>query len=206
MSIYALFPSLLETPTPKPIVYFTKEISPDSVVKMYKKLGIKQTGKLALKVHSGETGGKYFLTPKFLKKIKDYTGGTYVECNTAYEGGRHNTSVHRQLLKDHHWDTEGLVIMDEDPDQDIEIEISKGSIIKKNFVGQHFTDYDSLLVLSHVKGHRMGGFGASLKQLPRRGKLTFIQLVIKPIGMKFGPTLLLKINSPLLWQMPPHQL
>ena len=148
-------------------VYFTKKISSDSIVNLYKKLDKNLEGNLALKVHSGELGGKYFLTPDFLQKIYDYTKGTFVECNAAYPVKRHTTELHKELLKDHGWvnNSRRFVIMDEDPNKDYKIPIQNPEMISENIVGEHLKDFDSCLVLAHLKGHGMGGFGGTLKQL-----------------------------------------
>ena len=148
-------------------VYFTQYITKSNIVKLFKKLNVSLTGNLGLKVHSGETGGKYFLTPDFLQKIYDYTKGTFIECNTAYRGGRHTTERHKNLLKDHGWLENGrrFVIMDENPSDDFNITIDDPVMIEENIVGGHLKDFNSCLVLSHFKGHPMGGFGAALKQL-----------------------------------------
>ncbi len=151
----------------KPTVYFTKDISPESLVTLYDKLGIKLTGKIALKVHSGEANGPYFLRPKFLKKIYDHVGGTFVECNTAYNSGRGNTEKHMQTARTNGWvggDVE-FQVMDEHANNDYELKIEPHTQIAKNIVGEHLKDYNSCLVLSHLKGHGMGGFGGALKQL-----------------------------------------
>ena len=125
------------------------------------------SGNIGLKVHSGEPGGKYFLTPNFLQKIYDYTKGTFIECNTAYRGGRHSTDLHKKLLKDHGWLDKGrrMVIMDENPSDDFKLKIEDPEMIQENIVGGHLKDFDSCVVLSHFKGHSMGGFGGALKQL-----------------------------------------
>ena len=152
-------------------VYFTKEISPSAVVKMFKLLNLDLKGNIGLKVHSGEIGGKYFLTPKFLEEIYDYTNGTFIECNTAYKGGRHNTEIHKELLKNHSWTDYRMVLLDEDGEKedtknpDIELDIKNPVKISKNYVGGRLKEFDSSLILSHFKGHPMGGFGGALKQL-----------------------------------------
>ena len=137
------------------------------MVTMFKKLNVTLSGKLGLKVHSGEIGGKYFLTPNFLQKIYDYTKGTFIECNAAYEGGRHTTQLHKKLLKDHGWLDKGrrMVIMDENPSDDFNLTIEDPEMIQENIVGGHLRDFNSCVVLSHFKGHPMGGFGGALKQL-----------------------------------------
>ena len=146
-------------------VYFTKEITPESVVKMYDTLGVKLNGKVAVKLHSGEEGNQNYLRPEFVKKIVEYVDGTVVECNTAYEGSRNSTEKHKKLLEDHGWSKYFDVdLMDaEGPDKVLKIE--NGKILKENFVGKNIDRYDSMLVLSHFKGHPMGGYGGALKQL-----------------------------------------
>ena len=146
-------------------VYFTKEITPESVVKMYETLGVKLNGKVAVKLHSGEEGNQNYLRPEFVKKIVEYVNGTVVECNTAYEGSRNSTEKHKKLLEDHGWSKYFYVdLMDaEGPDKVLKIE--NGKILKENFVGKNIDRYDSMLVLSHFKGHPMGGYGGALKQL-----------------------------------------
>ena len=148
-------------------VYFTKEISPSKIVEMFKKLNVSLPGNIGLKVHTGELGGKYFLTPDFLQKIYDYTNGTFIECNTAYIRNRHTTAFHKEVLKIHGWvnNSRKADIMDEDPSEDYTIEVNNGKMIHKDYVGGHFKNYDSCLVLAHFKGHPVGGFGGALKQL-----------------------------------------
>ena len=146
-------------------VYFTKEITPESVVKMYDTLGVKLNGKVAVKLHSGEEGNQNYLRPEFVKKIVEYVNGTVVECNTAYEGSRNSTEKHKKLLEEHGWSKYFDVdLMDaEGPDKVLKIE--NGKILKENFIGKNIDRYDSMLVLSHFKGHPMGGYGGALKQL-----------------------------------------
>ena len=148
-------------------VFFTKDISPTSMVNIFKKLNITLPGKIGLKIHSGEIGGKYFLHPNFLQEIYEYTNGTFIETNTAYKGGRHTTELHKNLLKDHGWldNNRKTIIMDEDPLLDFNLSISNPQIIAENVVGNRLKDFDSCIVLSHLKGHGMGGFGGALKQL-----------------------------------------
>ena len=148
-------------------VYFTKEISSKKIVEMFKKLNVKLTGNVALKVHSGEQGGPYFLRPDFLQDIYDYTNGTFVECNTAYAAYRHSTEIHKETLQVNGWldNNRRTVIMDEDPEKDWKISIPNHSMIPENIVGEHLKDFNSCLVLAHFKGHSMGGFGGALKQL-----------------------------------------
>ena len=150
---------------PKAKVYFTKEITPESVVKMYEKLGKELTGNVAVKLHSGEEGNQNYIRPEFVKAIVERVNGTVVECNTAYEGARNYTDKHKKLLADHGWTKYFNVdLMDAEGD-DMVLEIPNGKILKENFVGKNMKNYDSMLVLSHFKGHLMGGYGGALKQL-----------------------------------------
>ena len=145
-------------------VYFIKEITPENVVKMYEKLGVELPGKVAVKLHSGEQGNQNYLRPEFVKPIIDRVNGTVVECNTAYGGARNTTEKHVELMKEHGWSKYFNVdIMD--AKEDIEIDIPNGKVIKKNYLGKDIENYDSMLVLSHFKGHPMGGYGGALKQL-----------------------------------------
>lgn len=146
-------------------VYFTREITPAAVLRLYKTLGKELTGNIAIKVHSGEKGNQNFLRPAFWKDIVDYVGGTIVECNTAYEGTRNTTERHVKLLKDHGWSDMYPVDLLDAQGPDLELEIPNGKKIKKNFVGKDIANYDATLILSHFKGHPMGGFGGALKQL-----------------------------------------
>ena len=145
-------------------VYFTKELTPESVVKMYQALGVELPGKIAVKVHSGEDGNQNYLKPEFLKPMVDYVHGTIVECNTAYDGARDTTEKHQKLMEKHEWskyfDVDIL-----DSTEDMTLEIPNGKVLKKNYVGKNLENYDSMLVLSHFKGHPMGGYGGALKQL-----------------------------------------
>lgn len=148
----------------KPIVYFSKEITSEKVLELYKKLNINLPKNIAIKVHSGEKGNQNFLTPDFWKDVIDYVGGTVVECNTAYEGERNTTDKHLKLIKDHGWsDYFDVDIMD--AQEDIKINIPEGKTIKENYVGKNIEKYNSMVVLSHFKGHPMGGYGGALKQL-----------------------------------------
>ena len=146
-------------------VYFSSQITPDSVLSLYKHLGVQLEGNVAIKVHSGEPGNQNFLTPDFWKPVIDHVSGTVVECNTAYDGGRGVTSKHMQTLVAHGWTPMFPVDILDGRGPDLELEIPNGLRIKKNYVGKNITDYDSCLVLSHFKGHPMGGFGGALKQL-----------------------------------------
>lgn len=146
-------------------VYFSRTITPEKVLELYKKLGKDLPGKVAIKVHSGEKGNQNFLRPDFWKTIIDHVGGTVVECNTAYEGERNVTSRHIKLFDDHGWTKHFNVDLLDGEGPDLELDIPNGQVIKKNFVGKNIENYDSMLVLSHFKGHPMGGYGGALKQL-----------------------------------------
>ncbi len=145
-------------------VYFTKEISGESLVKLYEKLGINLAGRIAVKLHSGEEGNQNYMRPEFVKPMIEAVNGTVVECNTAYEGARNTTEKHLKLMEDHGWSKYFTVdILDSDA-EDV-LENPNGEVIKKNIVGSKMKDYDSMLVLSHFKGHPMGGFGGALKNI-----------------------------------------
>lgn len=145
-------------------VLFTKEISPSGLVKIYEALGKKLNGKVAVKLHSGEEGNQNYLRPEFVRELINYVNGTVVECNTAYNGARNTTEKHQVLMKKHEWNKYFDVdIMD--AEGDLELDIPNGKVIKKNYVGKNISNYDSMLVLSHFKGHPMGGYGGALKQL-----------------------------------------
>lgn len=145
-------------------VYFTKEITPEAVVKMYRALDAGLSGKVAVKLHSGEVGNQNFLRPAFLKPAIDAVGGTVVECNTAYEGKRNTSKAHWETMKLHGWtDIADVDIMDENGE--MELTVPEGKRIKSNYVGKNLANYDSMLVLSHFKGHPMGGFGGALKNI-----------------------------------------
>lgn len=146
-------------------VYFSRTITPEAVLRLYKLVGKELPGKVAVKVHSGEKGNQNFLHPDFWKEIIDYVGGTVVECNTAYEGARNTTPKHLALLEDHGWNRYFTVDLLDAQGPDLELPIPQGKVIHKNFVGKDMADYDSTLVLSHFKGHPMGGYGGALKQL-----------------------------------------
>lgn len=149
----------------KPVVYFTREITPEKVLELYKKAGKELPGKVAIKLHSGEKGNQNFLGPDFWKPVIEYVGGTVVECNTAYDGERNETRKHKKLLEDHGWSRYFDVDLLDAEGPDLELEIPNGKVIKKNYIGKDLADYDSMLVLSHFKGHPMGGYGGALKQL-----------------------------------------
>jgi len=150
---------------PKSKVYFTKTINPQKIIEMYEVLKRRLPGKVAVKIHSGEKGNQNFLKPLFLKQIVDYVHGTIVECNTAYEGSRNTTEKHRALIKEHEWSKYFDVDILDAVGSDITLEIPNGILIKRNYIGKNTKKYDSCLVISHFKGHQMGGFGGALKQL-----------------------------------------
>ena len=146
-------------------VYFSRTITPEKVLQLYKLAGKTLSGRVGVKVHSGEKGNQNFLRPDFWKPVVDHVGGTVVECNTAYNGARHNTQVHRKLFEEHGWTKYFTLDLLDAQGPDLELEIPGGKAIQKNFVGKDIVNYDSMLVLSHFKGHPMGGFGGALKQL-----------------------------------------
>ncbi len=149
----------------KPKIYFSRDITPEKVAEMYDLLGVKLHGKVAVKLHSGEVGNQNFLKPDFWKPIIEKVGGTVTECNTAYEGERNTTEKHLKTLKKHGWSEHFNVDLLDAEGPDLVLDIPKGKVIKKNYVGKNLADYNSLLVLSHFKGHPMGGYGGALKQL-----------------------------------------
>ncbi len=146
-------------------VYFTDIITPEKVLELYKLFEGRLSGNIAVKLHSGEVGNQNFLRPDFFKPVIDYTGGTVAECNTAYDGERNTTEKHIKTLEAHGWSKYFKVDLLDAEGPDLELEIPNGHMIKKNYVGKDIKNYDSLLVLSHFKGHPMGGYGGALKQL-----------------------------------------
>lgn len=146
-------------------VYFSKTITPEQVLKLYQLVGKPLSGKVAIKLHSGETGNQNFLRPEFWKPVIDHVGGTVVECNTAYDGTRNTTEKHWKTMEDHGWSRYFTVDLLDAEGPDLELSIPKGKKIQKNYVGKNIENYDSMLVLSHFKGHPMGGYGGALKQL-----------------------------------------
>lgn len=148
----------------KPNVYFINEISKEALMKVYEGLNKNLDGNVAVKVHSGEKGNQNFLHPEFMKEIIEYVNGTVVECNTAYAGERNETAKHKALMEDHGWSKYFNVdILDET--EDLVLKIEDGVAIDKNYVGKNIEKYDSMLVISHFKGHPMGGYGGAIKQL-----------------------------------------
>ena len=146
-------------------VYFTKTITPEKVIEMYQILGRELPGKVAVKVHSGEKGNQNFLHPEFMKPMVDAVKGTIVECNTAYEGARNHTHKHEELMAEHGWTWYFDVDIMDGEGPDMVLPIHDGKVLKENAVGKSMANYDSMLVLSHFKGHPMGGYGGALKQL-----------------------------------------
>ena len=170
-------------------VFFTREITPEKVVKLYEMAGKELTGKVAVKLHSGEKGNQNFLGPDFWRPVIEKVGGTVVECNTAYDGARNTTEKHRLLMKEHGWDRYFDVDLMDAEGPDLELSIPNGKMIKKNFVGKNMANYDSMLVLSHFKGHPMGGYGGALRPI------STVQVCLRRSG--------LRITIPFwnLWQM-----
>ena len=146
-------------------VYFSRTITPEKVVELFQLTGKTLDGNTAIKIHSGEVGNQNFLKPDFWKPVIDHVGGTVVECNTAYEGSRDTTVKHMKTLREHGWSKYFNVELMDAEGPDLELAIPNGKKIKKNFVGKTLTSYNSLLVLSHFKGHPMGGYGGAIKQL-----------------------------------------
>ncbi len=146
-------------------VYFSRTITPEKVLELYKMAGKELSGKVAIKVHSGEKGNQNFLKPEFWKPVIDYVGGTVVECNTAYDGARNITARHVKLMDEHGWSKYFDVDIMDAEGPDLELAIPNGKAIQKNYVGKNIVNYDSMLVLSHFKGHPMGGYGGAIKQL-----------------------------------------
>ena len=149
----------------KPKVYFTKEITPEKLVEMYKILNKPLKGKIGIKVHSGEKGNQNYLRPNFFKPIVEHLNGTIIECNTAYPGARNYTDKHKALMDDHEWTKYFKVDILDAEGPDITLEIPNGIAIKKNYIGKNTKNYDSALVIAHFKGHAFGGYGGALKQL-----------------------------------------
>ncbi len=146
-------------------VYFSRSITPEKVLELYKLLGKELPGKVAVKLHSGEKGNQNFLKPDFWKPMIEHVQGTVVECNTAYEGERNTTEKHRKLIAYHGWNKYFPVDLLDAEGPDLKLSVPDGKVIKENYVGKNLANYDSMLVLSHFKGHPMGGYGGALKQL-----------------------------------------
>lgn len=146
-------------------VYFIKEITSENLVKLYDALKINLEGNVGVKLHSGEAGNQNYLRPEFVKDLIEHVNGTVVECNTAYDGARNTTKKHLELAEEHGWSKNFKFELLDAEGPDLEVEISEGKVIKKNYLGKGIKNYDSLLVLSHFKGHPMGGYGGAIKQL-----------------------------------------
>ena len=146
-------------------VYFSSKITPEAVLELFQYVEKPLPGNIAIKLHSGEKGNQNFLGPEFWKPIIDHVGGTVVECNTAYQGPRYTTREHMKLLADHGWSKHFPVDLLDAEGPDLELSMPWGKAIQKNYVGKDIQNYDSMLVLSHFKGHPMGGYGGALKQL-----------------------------------------
>ena len=183
----------------KSTVYFTNELTPEAVVKMYRQLGIELPGKVAVKVHSGEDGNQNYLHPEFMKPVIDAVNGTVVECNTAYGGARNETPKHIELMKKHHWsDLFDVDIMDaEGPD--VEWPVENGKVLKVNYLGKNIEKYDSMLVLIHFNGHPMGPSAAR----PAPARRTSIPAARSPISTSCGRTAPSRTPSLKPWQTPP---
>ena len=145
-------------------VYFTKEVSKETLIKVYEALNKELKGKVAVKLHSGEDGNQNYVRPEFVKPLIDKVNGTVVECNTAYNGARNTTEKHKKLMEKHGW-TKYFDVDIMDAKEDLKLDVEGGTVLKENYVGKNIENYDSMLVLSHFKGHPMGGFGGALKQL-----------------------------------------
>ena len=148
----------------KPKVFFTRDLSPAGAIRAFDMLGIKLEGNVAVKLHSGEPGNQNFLRPAFMKDIVEHVNGTIVECNTAYDGGRNTTEAHKKTMLLHGW-TEIADVDIMDAEGEMELPVHGGKHLDVNFVGKNLADYDSMLVLSHFKGHPMGGYGGALKNI-----------------------------------------
>ncbi len=149
----------------KPIVYFSKTITPQRVLELYQALGKPLTGKVCAKVHSGEEGNQNYLHPQFWAPVIEHLGATVVECNTAYDGERNSTEKHLRLLAAHGWSEHFTVDLMDAEGPDLVLPVPGGLAIHENLVGKNLKNYDSMVVLSHFKGHPMGGYGGALKQL-----------------------------------------
>lgn len=168
-------------------IMFTKDISSEGILRLYKEYNYKLKGKILAKIHSGEEGNQNYLHPSLFKDLINYLDVTLGECNTAYEGSRHNNEVHLNLLKRHGWLDYKFDLLDKEG-PDYCIDIPNGLKIKKNYVGKDILNYDSLLVFTHFKGHPMGGFGGSLKQLSIGFASSFGKKYIHGAGVTTGNT------------------
>ncbi len=150
-------------------VYFLREVTEQGLVKVFNALNFELKGKVAVKLHSGERGNQNYLRPEFVKKLVNRVNGTVVECNTAYGhdmgGYRNTTESHLEVIEEHGWNKYFDVDILDSEGPDLKIDVPNGNRIKANYVGKNIINYDSMLVLSHFKGHPMGGYGGALKQL-----------------------------------------
>ena len=146
-------------------VLFTKNLTGEGLINIYEKLGVKLEGNIAIKLHSGEAGNQNYLRPEFVKTLIEKLGGTVVECNTAYAGERNTSEKHKKLIEEHGWSKYFKFDLMDEEGPDKVLEVRNGKVLKENFVGKNLTNYDSMHVLSHFKGHPMGGYGGALKQL-----------------------------------------
>ena len=146
-------------------VLFTKNLTGEDLINIYEKLGVKLEGNIAIKLHSGEAGNQNYLRPEFVKPLIEKLGGTVVECNTAYAGERNTSEKHKKLIEEHGWSKYFKFDLMDEEGPDKVLEVKNGKVLKENFVGKNLVNYDSMLVLSHFKGHPMGGYGGALKQL-----------------------------------------
>ena len=153
-----------ETALATPVVYFTKDISTTGLMAIYEKLGSEPSGKVAVKLSTGEAGNTHYLSPDLIKELVQKLKGTIVECNTAYGGSRSSTAMHRQVAEDHGF-TKIAEVDIMDAERDTAIPVTGGKHLKQNYVGSHLNNYDFVLVLSHFKGHAMGGFGGAIKNI-----------------------------------------
>lgn len=142
-------------------VYFSRILTPERIIDMYKALGVELKGNVGVKVHSGEDGNQNYLRPEFLKPMIEYVNGTVIECNTAYEGARNTSEKHKRLFEKHGWYKYFPVDLMDENDDDLVLDIPNGKVIKRDYIGSHINRYDSILVLSHFKGHPMGGYGGA---------------------------------------------
>ena len=164
-------------------VYFIKEITPENIIRAYEALGVELPLKVAVKMHSGEKGNQNYLRPEFVKDVINYVNGTVVECNTAYEGARNSTEKHLKLIEEHEWNKYFPFDLLDKEGPDLELDIPNVKVLKKNYVGKNLANYNSLLVLSHFKGHAMGGYGGALKQLSIGCASSFGKTLIHTAGV-----------------------
>jgi len=198
LSVCALLAAMIATAQPK--VYFTKEITPESLVKIYKALGVEATGRVAVKISTGEGGNTHYLKPTLIRSLVEEVNGTIVECCTAYGGSRQDPKKHWETIHDHGFDSIFAVdIMDEFGE--IRIPVKDQKHLKCDIVGAHLPNYDFMINLAHFKGHAMGGFGGVLKNasigvastngkayIHSAGKTTDPKLTWTPDYLAAGPT------------------